>query len=113
MDVVEHDWFWAVLRRWSAKSESEFPNLPSCSFLRICATALFFRTTEMVKGSMRQLAAVEATQSMEVLFATAGEVIWLYASLPTPLVGGTSVYHAWNGSTQLRFGEERKGSIPC
>ncbi|MGG0755435.1 hypothetical protein [Brevibacillus laterosporus] len=36
---------------------------------------------------------------------------WMF--LPTPLVGGTSVYHAWNGSTQLRFGEERKGSIPC
>lgn len=33
---------------------------------------------------MRQLGAVEATQSMEVLFATAGEVIWLSASLPTP-----------------------------
>ncbi|WP_240436238.1 multidrug resistance efflux transporter family protein [Brevibacillus laterosporus] len=85
---MAHGWFWAVLRRWSAKSESEFPNLPSCSFLRICATALFFRVTEMVKGSMRQLVAVEATQSMEVLFATAGEVIWLSASLPTPLVGG-------------------------
>ncbi|MCZ0843616.1 multidrug resistance efflux transporter family protein [Brevibacillus laterosporus] len=110
MDVVAHGWFWAVLRRWSAKSE--FPNPPSCSFLRICATALFFRVTEMVKGSMRQLAAVEATQSMEVLFTTAGEVIWLSASLPTPLVGGASAYHAWNGSTQC-FGEERKGSIPC
>ncbi|RAP30084.1 hypothetical protein C2W64_02639 [Brevibacillus laterosporus] len=54
-------------------------------FSGVCATVLFFRATEMVKGSMRQLAAVEATQSMEVLFATAGEVIWLSASLPTPI----------------------------
>ncbi|WP_094699368.1 hypothetical protein [Brevibacillus laterosporus] len=36
---------------------------------------------------------------------------WMF--LPTPLVGGTSAYHAWNGSTQFRFGEETKGSIPC
>ncbi|MGG0794019.1 multidrug resistance efflux transporter family protein [Brevibacillus laterosporus] len=54
-------------------------------FSGICATVLFFRATEMVKGNMRRLAAVEATQSMEVLFATAGEVVWLSASLPTPV----------------------------
>ncbi|MBM7364204.1 multidrug resistance efflux transporter family protein [Priestia taiwanensis] len=51
----------------------------------VIATILFFQATDMVKGNMLKLGAVEATQSMEVLFAVAGEVILLSAPIPTPL----------------------------
>jgi hypothetical protein len=37
---------------------------------------------DMVRGYMQKLAAVEATQSMEVLFALAGELLFL--SIPFP-----------------------------
>ncbi|MCQ6267750.1 multidrug resistance efflux transporter family protein [Fictibacillus sp. WQ 8-8] len=48
----------------------------------VIATVLFFYATDLVRGNMQQLAAVEATQSAEVLFAAMGE-IWLL-SLPMP-----------------------------
>lgn len=51
----------------------------------VIATVLFFRATDLVRGNMAQLAAVEATQSMEVLFALAGEYIILSMLLPSPL----------------------------
>ncbi|MGM0884124.1 MAG: DMT family transporter [Bacillota bacterium] len=57
-------------------------------FVAVCsgviATVLFFRATDMVRGSMQKLAAVEATQSIEVLFAAAGE-LWLLSS-PVPTI---------------------------
>ena len=52
-------------------------------FSGIIATVLFFKATDMVRGNMQKLAAVEATQSMEVLFALAGELLFL--SIPFPL----------------------------
>lgn len=51
----------------------------------VIATVLFFRATDMVRGSMSGLAAVEATQSLEVLFALAGEMWILSASGPSLL----------------------------
>ncbi|MCG7212594.1 multidrug resistance efflux transporter family protein [Paenibacillus mucilaginosus] len=48
----------------------------------IIATALFFQATDAVRGDMQKLSAVEATQSLEVLFAVIGEVILLSAPLP-------------------------------
>ncbi|KAA6452751.1 DMT family transporter [Bacillus swezeyi] len=51
-------------------------------FSGICATILFFAATDIVKGDMRRLAAVEATQSFEVLFAAAGEIAILSSPLP-------------------------------
>lgn len=51
----------------------------------VIATVLFFRATDLVRGNMAQLAAVEATQSMEVLFALAGEYLILSMPLPSPL----------------------------
>lgn len=51
----------------------------------VIATVLFFRATDMVQGNMGKLAAVEATQSMEVLFAVVGEVALLAAPLPSLL----------------------------
>lgn len=54
-------------------------------FSGVIATVLFFKATDLVRGSMNKLGAVEATQSMEVLFALIGELLFLSAPLPTPL----------------------------
>ncbi|MBT2680961.1 multidrug resistance efflux transporter family protein [Bacillus sp. ISL-35] len=51
----------------------------------VIATVLFFRATDLVRGNMSKLAGVEATQSMEVLFALAGEYLILSMPLPSPL----------------------------
>lgn len=51
----------------------------------VIATVLFFKATDMVRGNMQKLASVEATQSMEVLFALAGEVFFLSIALPAAL----------------------------
>ncbi|WP_134703468.1 multidrug resistance efflux transporter family protein [Ammoniphilus sp. YIM 78166] len=51
----------------------------------VIATVLFFQATDMARGSLAKLAAIEATQSMEVLFAVAGEVLWLASPLPAAL----------------------------
>ncbi|MCE0739273.1 MULTISPECIES: multidrug resistance efflux transporter family protein [Bacillus] len=51
----------------------------------VIATILFFKATDMVKGDMQKLATVEATQSMEVLFAVIGELILLHSSFPSIL----------------------------
>ncbi|MBY0095513.1 DMT family transporter [Mesobacillus maritimus] len=51
----------------------------------VIATVLFFMATDMVRGNMQKLAAVEATQSIEVLFALVGEIIILSLPIPTPL----------------------------
>ncbi|MET3695856.1 putative multidrug resistance efflux transporter [Bacillus oleivorans] len=51
----------------------------------VIATVLFFKATDLVRGNMQKLAAVEATQSMEVLFALIGEIIVLSIALPTAL----------------------------
>lgn len=52
-------------------------------FSGVFATILFFAATDLVKGNMEKLAAVEATQSLEVLFALGGEMIILSSPLPT------------------------------
>lgn len=51
----------------------------------IVATVLFFRATDLVRDSMSGLAAVEATQSLEVLFALLGEILLLHSPLPSLL----------------------------
>lgn len=51
----------------------------------VFATILFFYATDLVRGDMQKLAAVEATQSMEVLFALAGELILLDSLFPSAL----------------------------
>ncbi|HZG60196.1 MAG TPA: multidrug resistance efflux transporter family protein [Anoxybacillus sp.] len=62
----------------------------------VIATVLFFRATDMVRGNMQKLAAVEATQSMEVLFAVAGELILLASPFPSAL--------SWCGMFIVMFG---------
>lgn len=54
-------------------------------FSGVIATLLFFAATNLVKKDYSKLAAVEATQSGEVLFALLGEMLWLAAPLPTGL----------------------------
>ncbi|CAM3114773.1 multidrug resistance efflux transporter family protein [Sporolactobacillus spathodeae] len=49
----------------------------------VIATVLFFYATELVKEDSGKLAAVEATQSMEVVFTLLGELIFFGGSLPT------------------------------
>lgn len=51
----------------------------------VIATILFFKATDLVRGNMQKLAAVEATQSVEVLFAVIGELFLLHSSIPTLL----------------------------
>lgn len=51
-------------------------------FSGVVATLLFFSATNLVKKNPSRLAAVEATQSGEVLFALLGEIILLSMPLP-------------------------------
>lgn len=51
----------------------------------VIATVLFFKATDLVRGNMQKLGAVEATQSMEVLFALAGEILFLSIAWPSSL----------------------------
>lgn len=51
----------------------------------VIATVLFFKATDLVRGNMQKLASVEATQSMEVLFALAGEIFFLSIAIPSLL----------------------------
>ncbi len=48
----------------------------------VIATLLFFRATDLVKQSQRQLAVVESTQSFEVLFTLLGGVLLLHDTPP-------------------------------
>ena len=48
----------------------------------VIATLLFFRATDLVRHSQRQLAVVESTQSFEVLFTLIGGVLLLHDSTP-------------------------------
>jgi drug/metabolite transporter (DMT)-like permease len=51
----------------------------------VIATALFFSATDMARGSAQKLAAVEATQSAEVVFAVVLEMLLLSAEMPSVL----------------------------
>ena len=51
----------------------------------VIATILFFIATDRVRQDQGKLAAVEATQSTEVLFAMIGEMILLSVPLPQPV----------------------------
>jgi drug/metabolite transporter (DMT)-like permease len=62
----------------------------------VIATVLFFRATEMVRLDMQKLAAVEATQSMEVLFTVIGEVLFLSIPMPSLL--------SWSGIVLIMIG---------
>lgn len=48
----------------------------------VIATLLFFTATDLVHTNQKALAAVEATQAMEVIFTLMGEMVLLHAALP-------------------------------
>ncbi|MDL5040736.1 DMT family transporter [Heyndrickxia coagulans] len=54
-------------------------------FSGVIATVLFFRATDLVRGDMQKLSLVEATQSLEVLFALFGEMAILPVAAPSLL----------------------------
>lgn len=62
----------------------------------VIATILFFHATDLVRGDMQKLAAVEATQSMEVLFAVIGELLLLTSLMPSVL--------SWAGMALVMIG---------
>lgn len=51
----------------------------------VIATILFFMATDRVRDHQGQLAAVEATQSTEIIFVIIGEMFLLQVPLPTPI----------------------------
>lgn len=51
----------------------------------VIATILFFIATDRVRGDQGKLAAVEATQSTEVVFVIIGEMLLLSIPLPSPI----------------------------
>lgn len=83
--------FWLLLALWGA-AEHGLPGMGQVQqsflvalFSGFCATLLFFAATNLVKQDPARLAAVEATQAGEVLFALAGEIFLLGAPLPSPV----------------------------
>ena len=66
----------------------------------VIATSLFFMATDMVQHDQGKLAAVEATQSVELIFAMLGEMLLLSMPLPGALslvgvlviIGGMSLH---------------------
>ena len=81
----------------------------------IIATVLFFIATDRVRHDQGKLAAVEATQSTEVLFAMVGEMILLSVPLPEPIaiaglgviIGGMLLhsYHTMLVERKTKIGE--------
>lgn len=76
----------------------------------VIATILFFQATDLVRGNMQKLGNVEATQSMEVLFALIGELMLLKAAFPSMI--------SWTGMILVMAGMilhsyvSHKGDIP-
>ncbi|WP_026695229.1 DMT family transporter [Peribacillus kribbensis] len=65
-------------------------------FSGVIATVLFFKATDMVRDDMDKMASVEATQSVSVLFALLGEVLFLSSDIPSLL--------AWTGVLTVMLG---------
>ena len=73
-------------------------------FSGVCATSLFlFARSKSQKAS--ELAAVDATQSSEVIFAMTGEVIFLNSALPNPVALGGMVLVFSGLALFIRFQE--------
>ncbi|WP_100610394.1 DMT family transporter [Confluentibacter lentus] len=80
--------FWMLLSVYGM-TINELPNEPQVYqtlIVAICsgivATVLFFMATNRVQKDEKALASVEATQSVEVIFALIGEILILKISLP-------------------------------
>ncbi|MCL6633872.1 MAG: multidrug resistance efflux transporter family protein [Alicyclobacillus herbarius] len=107
---------WLVLSAWQW-SHAGGPSVGQClqSLVvalssGVVATVLFFSATDLAEGNPRQLAAVEATQSGEVVFALIGELLLIPGThvsaqglLGLGLVVVGMVLHSW-------FSVRRKGA---
>jgi len=101
--------FWLVLsavgavRAGAPAAEQLGQSLLVAVISGLLATALFFAATARVRRHPARLAAVEATQSGEVVFAAGLEAVVLGAGLPAPLAwAGIALIVAGIGSTVLR-----------
>ncbi len=80
--------FWLILAGWELTTgelpskEQTLQALLVAVSSGVIATVLFFKATDYVKDNMGKLAAVEATQSLEVPYALLGEIVILSAPMP-------------------------------
>lgn len=76
---------WAVTTVGLPSSSQLFQSLLVAISSGVIATTLFFIATDRTRHDQGKLAAVEATQSTEVLFVMVGEMLLLGVMLPTTL----------------------------
>jgi drug/metabolite transporter (DMT)-like permease len=80
--------FWMLLYPFTSASTPAASQVVSVAlvalFSGVIATSLFLGARNSANDAS-QLAAVDATQSSEVLFALCGEILFLQASLPSPM----------------------------
>ncbi len=80
-------WILLSAYEWSASGAPSSNQVLQCFFVAVSsgviATVLFFAATDLAKGDVRKLAAIEATQSGEIIFAVGGEMLMLSAPLPS------------------------------
>lgn len=83
--------FWillAVIALFTSGAPSRTQTIQSF-IIAICsgviATLLFFQATTLVQHDMAKLSAVEATQSIQVVFVLFGEIMFLHTPLPTAI----------------------------
>ncbi|WP_129728397.1 DMT family transporter [Ectobacillus funiculus] len=80
-------WLLLSAYEWSVSGAPSSSQVLQCFFVAISsgviATVLFFAATDLAKGDVRKLAAIEATQSGEIIFAVGGEMLMLSAPLPS------------------------------
>ena len=76
---------WAVVTVGLPSSSQLFQSLLVAISSGVIATTLFFIATDRARHNQGKLAAVEATQSTEVLFVMVGEMLLLGVVMPTSL----------------------------
>ena len=76
---------WAVVTVGLPSSSQVFQSLLVAISSGVIATTLFFIATDRARHNQGKLAAVEATQSTEVLFVIVGEILLLGVMMPTSL----------------------------
>ncbi|MEN5088201.1 multidrug resistance efflux transporter family protein [Sphingobacterium faecium] len=83
--------FWIILMVYGYQEhglpdqDQLFQTLLVAVFSGVIATLLFFKGTELVQHDHKGLAAVEATQAMEVIFTLVGEIMILSSPFPNNL----------------------------
>lgn len=83
--------FWIILMAFGYQEyglpnqDQLFQTFLVAVFSGVIATLLFFKGTELLQHDHKGLAAVEATQAMEVIFSLVGEIIILQSPFPSNL----------------------------